>query len=115
VGELYISGSGLARGYLNLEELTEDKFLDNPFVPGTKMYRTGDLGRWLPDGNIEYLGRIDHQVKIRGHRIELGEIDSYVLTYNADIKSVVTEVKEHGGDKILVVYYVSGSPIDKHD
>ncbi|MDN4015109.1 condensation domain-containing protein [Chryseobacterium gambrini] len=115
VGELYISGSGLARGYLNLEELTEDKFLNNPFVPGTKMYRTGDLGRWLPDGNIEYLGRIDHQVKIRGHRIELGEIDSYVLTYSADIKSVVTEVKEHGGDKILVVYYVSGSPIDKHD
>ncbi|WP_142726512.1 amino acid adenylation domain-containing protein, partial [Chryseobacterium sp. ON_d1] len=64
-GELYISGSGLARGYLNREELTVSRFVSNPFVPGSRMYRTGDLGRWLPDGNIEYLGRIDHQVKIR--------------------------------------------------
>ncbi|KFF15006.1 amino acid adenylation domain-containing protein, partial [Chryseobacterium sp. JM1] len=63
-GELYIAGSGLARGYLNREDLTSEKFVANPFVEGTKMYRTGDLGRWLPDGNIEYLGRIDHQVKI---------------------------------------------------
>ena len=114
-GELYISGAGLARGYLNLPDLTEEKFVDNPFVPGTKMYRTGDLGRWLPDGNIEYLGRIDHQVKIRGHRIELGEIDSHVLTYSDSIKNVVTEVKEHDGDKSLVVYYVSDTGIDKQD
>ncbi len=114
-GEMYISGSGLARGYLNREDLTAEKFVSNPFIEGTKMYRTGDLGRWLLDGNIEYLGRIDHQVKIRGHRIELGEIDSQVLSFSEAIKSVVTEVKEHDGDKSLVVYYVSDTPIDKQD
>ena len=75
-GELCISGDGLSRGYLNKEELTKEKFVDNPFEPGTKMYRTGDLARWLPDGNIEYLGRIDNQVKIRGFRIEIGEIEN---------------------------------------
>ncbi|WP_345992768.1 non-ribosomal peptide synthetase [Chryseobacterium sp. Chry.R1] len=114
-GEMYISGSGLAQGYLNNPELTAEKFVDNPFIPGTKMYRTGDLGKWLADGTIEYLGRIDHQVKIRGHRIELGEIDSQVLSFSESIKSVVTEVKEHEEDKSLVVYYVSDTPIDKQD
>ncbi|KFF15393.1 amino acid adenylation domain-containing protein, partial [Chryseobacterium sp. JM1] len=112
-GELYIAGSGLTRGYLNREDLTSEKFVSNPFVEGTKMYRTGDLGRWLPDGNIEYLGRIDHQVKIHGHRIELGEIDSQILSYSEKIKSAVTEVKEHEGDKNLVVYYVGDSSVDK--
>ncbi|BEV02807.1 amino acid adenylation domain-containing protein [Chryseobacterium gambrini] len=115
VGELYISGSGLSRGYLNRPDLTEEKFIDNPFVKGSKVYRTGDLGRWLPDGNIEYLGRIDQQVKIRGHRIELGEIDSHVINYSDRIKNVVTEVKEHEGDKNLVVYYVAEGGIDKDD
>jgi len=114
-GELYISGDGLARGYLNRVDLTAEKFVENPFIPGAKMYRTGDLGRWLSDGTIEYLGRIDHQVKIRGHRIELGEIDSQVLSFSESIKSVVTEVKEHEEDKSLVVYYVSDTPIDKQD
>ena len=78
-GELCIAGDGLARGYLNKPELTMEKFVQNPFVPGTRMYRTGDLARWLPDGNIEFLGRIDHQVKIRGFRIELGEIEVQLL------------------------------------
>ncbi|MEF7638827.1 hypothetical protein V4W82_31090, partial [Bacillus thuringiensis] len=69
-----IAGDGLARGYLNRPELTAEKFIDNPFGEG-KLYRSGDLARWLPDGNIEYLGRMDEQVKIRGFRIELGEIE----------------------------------------
>ena len=112
-GELYIAGAGLAQGYLNLPELTGERFVDNPFEAGTKMYRTGDLGHWLSDGNIEYLGRTDHQVKVRGHRIELGEIDSQVLAYSSSIKTVVTEVKDYEGDKSLVVYYVSESPVDK--
>ncbi|WP_048508969.1 non-ribosomal peptide synthetase, partial [Chryseobacterium angstadtii] len=114
-GELYVTGSGLAQGYLNREDLTAEKFVDNPFVEGTKMYRTGDLARWLPDGTIEYLGRIDDQVKIRGHRIELGEIDSQVLSYSKSIRNTVTEVKEYHGDKILVVYYTADEAIDKQD
>ncbi|MRX70544.1 AMP-binding protein, partial [Flavobacterium resistens] len=68
-GKLYISGDGVSRGYLNKPELTAEKFISNPFIKGTRMYDTGDLGRWLPDGNIEFLGRNDHQVKIRGYRI----------------------------------------------
>ncbi|MBX4267638.1 amino acid adenylation domain-containing protein, partial [Clostridium estertheticum] len=78
-GELCISGAGLARGYINNEKLTAEKFIPNLFEPGEKMYRTGDIARWLPDGNIEYIGRIDHQVKIRGFRIELGEIENQLL------------------------------------
>jgi non-ribosomal peptide synthetase component F len=77
-GELYIGGVGVTRGYLNRPELTADRFILNPFSndSGSRLYKTGDLVRYLPDGNIEYLGRIDHQVKIRGFRIELGEIEA---------------------------------------
>ncbi|MBY0088466.1 non-ribosomal peptide synthetase [Brevibacillus brevis] len=104
-GELCIAGKGLARGYLNRPELTAEKFVDNPFTPGTKLYKTGDLTRWLPDGTIEYLGRIDHQVKIRGFRIELGEIESQLMAH-PQIQSVVVLVKEEGDHKRLVAYYV---------
>ncbi|WP_040496550.1 non-ribosomal peptide synthetase, partial [Fulvivirga imtechensis] len=105
-GELCLGGVGLAKGYFKLPELTSDKFIPNPFKPGEKVYKTGDLARWLPDGNIEYLGRIDHQVKIRGFRIELGEIESHLTSHEA-IREAVVLAKEREGDKYLVGYYVS--------
>ncbi|HEU6455634.1 MAG TPA: condensation domain-containing protein, partial [Roseateles sp.] len=79
IGELYIGGVGVARGYLKRAELTEERFLPSPFIAGDRLYRTGDRCRFLADGNIEYLGRLDHQVKLRGQRIELGEIDAELL------------------------------------
>ena len=105
-GELCIAGDGLARGYLNQPELTAEKFIDNPFEPGTRLYRTGDLARWLADGTIEFLGRIDDQVKIRGYRIELGEIESQ-LNHHSAIQNSVVIVKEHHGNKQLIAYYVA--------
>ncbi|SHJ99133.1 non-ribosomal peptide synthase domain TIGR01720/amino acid adenylation domain-containing protein [Clostridium cavendishii DSM 21758] len=105
VGEIFISGEGLARGYLNNGKLTKEKFLENPYAPGEKMYKTGDLARWLPDGNIEFFGRIDHQVKIRGFRIELGEIETRLLEVE-EIKEVVVVDKEKNGDKYICAYYV---------
>lgn len=105
-GELYISGDGLARGYLNRPELSAEKFVANPFSPGTRMYRTGDLARWLPDGNIEYLGRQDFQVKIRGNRIELGEIEAALLEYKGTKDTVVIALSDHTGDNYLCAYIV---------
>ncbi|WP_442935957.1 non-ribosomal peptide synthase/polyketide synthase [Nostoc sp.] len=130
-GELHIGGAGLARGYLNARELTEQKFIPNPFsgskgageqrsrgvrerrrkivqspVPSPRLYKTGDLARYLPDGNIEYLGRIDNQVKIRGFRIELGEIEA-ALSQHQDVQTSVVIVREDiPGDKRLVAYIV---------
>jgi len=79
---LHLGGVGLARGYLNRDELTQDKFIHNPFSDDVdaRLYKTGDLVRWLPDGNLQFLGRIDHQVKIRGFRIELGEIEAAITS-----------------------------------
>ena len=114
-GKLYISGAGLARGYLNRPELTAEKFIPNPFVEGERMYDTGDLGRWLPDGNIEFLGRDDHQVKIRGYRIELGEIENTLLQYSPALGQVVAEGKSHNQDKVLIAYYTVSSSVDKED
>ncbi len=104
-GELCIAGDGLAKGYFNKPDLTAEKFIDNPFKPGSKLYRTGDLARWLADGTIEYLGRMDFQVKIHGFRIELGEIESRLNTH-PHIKESVVIVKEQEGLKQLVAYYV---------
>ncbi|MBA1299915.1 non-ribosomal peptide synthetase [Pseudomonas carnis] len=91
-GELYVGGSGVARGYLNRPELTAERFLQDPFNPG-QMYRTGDLVRWLPDGNLEYLGRNDDQVKLRGVRVELGEIESRLVALDG-IREAVVLVRE---------------------
>ena len=112
--ELYIGGSGLARGYLSYPELTTEKFIASPFSPGSRLYKSGDLARFLPDGNIEFLGRMDHQVKIRGFRIELGEIES-VLGSAPQVSSCVVLCREDSpGDKRLCAYLVlhPGTPQD---
>jgi amino acid adenylation domain-containing protein len=107
-GELYIAGRGLARGYLKRAELTAETFIPNPFgdAPGARLYRTGDLARYRPDGVIEFLGRIDHQVKIRGNRIELGEVES-VLRQHADVSDVAVVTYESSAhDRQLIAYVV---------
>ncbi|GAA0555789.1 non-ribosomal peptide synthetase [Chitinophaga japonensis] len=110
-GELCIAGAGLARGYLNQEQLTTQRFVPNPFEPGERMYRTGDIARWTPDGNIEFLGRNDDQVKIRGYRIELGEIQQVMVSYEAVQEGIVLAVPLAGGERDLVGYVVwSGTP-----
>jgi amino acid adenylation domain-containing protein len=112
-GYIYVGGVGLAKGYLNRPELTKEKFIDNPFGTG-KLYKTGDRGRWLPDGNIEFLGRTDDQVKIRGYRIELGEI-SNTLAGAALIKEHVIIAKDDKGEgKRLIAYVVpAGESYDR--
>ncbi|WDD36951.1 amino acid adenylation domain-containing protein (plasmid) [Nostoc sp. UHCC 0926] len=107
-GELHIGGESLARGYINHPELTSERFVCNPFSTkmGSKLYKTGDLVRYLPDGNIEFLGRVDHQVKIRGFRIELGEIE-LVLRQNPAIReAVVLAQEDESGNKRLIAYVV---------
>ncbi|QYF93465.1 amino acid adenylation domain-containing protein [Massilia sp. PAMC28688] len=105
-GELLIAGVGLARGYLNLPQLTSERFVANPYRPGERMYRTGDLARWLEDGTIQYLGRIDTQVKIRGFRIELGEIE-YQLNTHPQIEDSVVVAAGQAGEQRLVAYFVA--------
>jgi len=108
-GEIYIGGAGLARGYLNRAELTDEKFITNPFSSQIKsrLYKTGDLARYLPDGNLEYLGRVDNQVKVRGFRIELGEIENALLKHSAVGEVVIVVREDKVGDKQLVAYIVS--------
>lgn len=106
-GELCIGGVGVSRGYLNRDDLNREKFVDNPFQKGDKIYKTGDLARWLVDGNIEYLGRKDHQVKIRGHRIELGEIECELLKLDQISEVAVTVHAGNEGVNELVCYYIS--------
>lgn len=110
-GELCIGGKGLAVGYVNNELLTREKFVDNPFVPGERIYRSGDLARWTQDGNVEFLGRMDEQVKIRGFRIELAEIESQLATHSK-VKGVIIVVKEKESDKHLVAYYTADEEIE---
>ena len=107
-GEMYLAGDGLARGYYGSPELTNDRFVPNPFSEesGGRMFRTGDLCRYLPDGNIEFLGRLDNQVKIRGFRVELGEIESILVEHPAVSAAAVVLREEEPGEKHLVAYIV---------
>ncbi|NOQ25911.1 MAG: amino acid adenylation domain-containing protein, partial [Bacteroidales bacterium] len=113
-GELLVGGDGLAREYLNNPELTREKFIENPYKPEERLYKTGDLARWLPDGNIEFLGRIDHQVKIRGFRIELGEIESVLLKHE-NIKENVVLAIEKNNEKYLCAYIVSKEELNHEE
>ena len=106
-GELYVAGAGLARGYLNRPELTAARFIHHPQLG--RLYKTGDLCRWLADGNIEYLGRTDFQVKIRGFRIELGEIEQALLSQPGVREAVALVREDHPGDKRIVAYLVGGN------
>jgi amino acid adenylation domain-containing protein len=109
VGELHIGGDGLARGYLNRSEISAEKFIPDPFSkePGRRLYKTGDLARFLPDGQIECLGRVDHQVKIRGFRIELGEIEAVLRQHTGIAEAVVAARDDSFGEKRLVGYIIS--------
>ncbi|GKU77860.1 non-ribosomal peptide synthetase [Paenibacillus sp. L3-i20] len=114
-GELCISGNGLALGYLNKPELTASKFVEHPLQPGRTMYRTGDLAKWLPDGNAMYLGRMDHQVKIRGIRIELGEIGTQLQRHEAVDSAVVIAHENNSGEKEICAYIVTNRFVERHE
>ncbi|MEG4838962.1 amino acid adenylation domain-containing protein [Microcoleus sp. B9-D4] len=130
-GELHIGGAGLSRGYLNRPELTAEKFIPNPFVEdpihasfilnsssfilSERLYKTGDLARYLPDGNIEFMGRSDHQVKVRGFRIELGEIEAVLSQYPAVREAIALVREDNPGDKRLVAYIVANSALKTQD
>jgi len=104
--EIHVGGAGLAQGYFNRPDFTREKFIPNPYHPQNRLYKTGDFARYLPDGNIEFIGRIDHQVKIRGFRIEPGEIESILTDHRFVRQSVVTLREDAHGENCLVAYIV---------
>lgn len=110
-GELIVSGDNVGRGYLDNASLTKTRFSSNPIFPKQRTYRTGDLARWLPDGNIEYIGRIDNQVKLRGFRVELGEIESKLISHNSIKAAVVIAKEDTNNDKYLCAYIVTDSEL----
>ena len=112
-GELWVGGDGVGKGYLNRKDLTADKFIPNPFGKG-KIYKTGDLVKLLPDGNIDFIGRLDNQVKIRGFRVEISEIDNVVKQYPG-VSKLFTLVKEMNGSKVLITYFTAERVINIQD
>ncbi|HID0890122.1 TPA: condensation domain-containing protein, partial [Clostridium botulinum] len=112
VGELCVGGDGVARGYLNREELNRERFILNPYVKGERIYKTGDFAKMLPDGNIKFLGRMDNQVKIRGYRIELGEIEKELLKNEKIKEAVVIDRKDQGGNKYICAFVVAESELN---
>ena len=119
-GELFIGGDGVTRGYWQRDDLTADRFVADPFIPadkappgGARMYRTGDLVRWRADGKIDFLGRIDHQVKLRGHRIELGEIEAAIDVHQGVRQAVVVAREDTPGVNQLVAYMTTEGPVDE--
>jgi hypothetical protein len=112
-GEICVAGVGLARGYLGRPDLSAARFVDNPFEPGERMYRTGDLGRWLPDGTVEYIGRNDFQVKLRGFRIEPGEIESRLMACDGVDEAIVLLREDRAGQPQLVAYVTSARTVDR--
>lgn len=115
VGEICIAGKGLTKGYVGRDDLTKEKFIYLPQKPDVRVYRTGDMGRYLPDGDLEYLGRTDNQVKFRGHRLELEEIESHLNQFGGINQSVVIAAEKSEMDKVLVAFYTSDNHIETKD
>jgi amino acid adenylation domain-containing protein/thioester reductase-like protein len=115
IGELCISGDGVGRGYLNRPTLTAEKFVPNPFIPDRRIYKSGDLARWREDGNIEFAGRMDNQVKIRGLRIELDEIETAMARLEGIKQAAVADKKDSNGRKYICAYYVSDDDLDEKE
>ncbi|MGZ4135870.1 MAG: thioesterase domain-containing protein, partial [Tumebacillaceae bacterium] len=107
IGEIYVGGAAVVRGYIKRPELNAERFVTHPQLPAERLYKTGDLARLLPSGDLEYMGRIDHQVKIRGHRVELGEIESAVVQHEHVDKAIVLAREDKQGSKLLVAYVVA--------
>ncbi|HIQ38322.1 MAG TPA: amino acid adenylation domain-containing protein [Desulfocapsa sulfexigens] len=111
-GEICVAGTQVGRGYLNRKDLTDKHFVDDPFHPGERMFRTGDKGKWLDDGTVDFIGRIDFQVKIRGYRVEPGEIESRIKEMDKVIDCVVVPLEEPSGNKVLAAYFSGQSELE---